>query len=586
MISLSELDNISRATEQQEQAQSSIVQKVADGIQQKQQAYDNAVQSVLDNLEQMRERQLIRNRLNTFAQNISGYAGGGGIHIDPSKKGTFTAAASRHGMGVQQFAAHVHAHPENYSPAMRKKANFARNAAKWHHAFGGPLNTYGMGGTLSHQDGMIKSILDRYLTDYRITSAYRGKNNRVGKLGGKSAHAHLLDDGSSAALDIVSSNMNRLRQELANPQLQKELAAAGFGILDETDPATMKRTGATGAHFHVGRGIKGGGFHLNGYGHQPVGVPSVAQPDPRGLIRDDSFEPISIPASQETFFNPWWSANENDDDFMAQQYAMAAGVGNNLIADAPAWFSDGGLLAPIHPYDKGGLVVDQTRGDLGDGKTQQELITERMKRSIANKYVYNNYEDAIDSPITAPITAPLTRIASNMEIFGRHVPAGGSNCTLNATQWVNPRLPIMSARTIEGNPNRYGYVEVPETHAVPGDLVIADDNKGSYHTMLLSGFSPKDDMLTLNDKIYPVSLGAPLVTYSKGRYGPENLVFNAPLAGYLDQSNGKHDVHYYRHPYEYGFEGLIPELVVTPNGAAFNHSGPINEIMYLLYPNR
>lgn len=60
------------------------------------------------------------------------YKSGGKIHIKPSKRGTFTAAATRHGKSVQEFASQVLAHPENYSPAMRKKANFARNAAKWH----------------------------------------------------------------------------------------------------------------------------------------------------------------------------------------------------------------------------------------------------------------------------------------------------------------------------------------------------------------------------------------------------------------------------------------------------------------------
>ena len=70
------------------------------------------------------------------------YAEGGGIHIKPSKRGTFTAAATKHGMGVQEFASRVLANKENYSPAMVKKANFARNAAKWH-AFGGDLMTNG-----------------------------------------------------------------------------------------------------------------------------------------------------------------------------------------------------------------------------------------------------------------------------------------------------------------------------------------------------------------------------------------------------------------------------------------------------------
>lgn len=67
------------------------------------------------------------------------YSEGGRIHIAPSKKGTFTAAASKHDMGVQEFASKVLANPEDYSPAMRKKANFARNASKWKHAYGGHL---------------------------------------------------------------------------------------------------------------------------------------------------------------------------------------------------------------------------------------------------------------------------------------------------------------------------------------------------------------------------------------------------------------------------------------------------------------
>ena len=70
--------------------------------------------------------------LNTFAE-------GGKIHIKPSKRGTFTAAAKKHGKSVQGFASQVLANKEDYSPAMVKKANFARNASKWKHADGGPL---------------------------------------------------------------------------------------------------------------------------------------------------------------------------------------------------------------------------------------------------------------------------------------------------------------------------------------------------------------------------------------------------------------------------------------------------------------
>ena len=57
----------------------------------------------------------------------------GGIYITPSKRGTFTAAATKHNMGIQEFASKVLRNKDSYSPAMVKKANFARNASKWNH---------------------------------------------------------------------------------------------------------------------------------------------------------------------------------------------------------------------------------------------------------------------------------------------------------------------------------------------------------------------------------------------------------------------------------------------------------------------
>ena len=65
------------------------------------------------------------------------YSSGGSIHIKPSRKGTFTAAASKHNMGVQEFASKVLANKEDYSSKMVKKAAFAKAASKWKHCFGG-----------------------------------------------------------------------------------------------------------------------------------------------------------------------------------------------------------------------------------------------------------------------------------------------------------------------------------------------------------------------------------------------------------------------------------------------------------------
>ena len=67
----------------------------------------------------------------TIYGNRKKHKDGGSIHIAPSKRGTFTAAASKHGMGVQEFASRVLSNKEDYSPSLVKKANFARNASKW-----------------------------------------------------------------------------------------------------------------------------------------------------------------------------------------------------------------------------------------------------------------------------------------------------------------------------------------------------------------------------------------------------------------------------------------------------------------------
>lgn len=59
-------------------------------------------------------------------------SGKSGIRINPKNKGKFTAAAKRAGMGVQEYARKVLNDP-NASPLLKKRANFARNAAKFKH---------------------------------------------------------------------------------------------------------------------------------------------------------------------------------------------------------------------------------------------------------------------------------------------------------------------------------------------------------------------------------------------------------------------------------------------------------------------
>ena len=134
--------------------------------------------------------------LNAIRSGYNEYAKGGIIHIKPSKRGTFTAAASKHGKSVQAFASQVLAHKENYSPAMVKKANFARNASKWKHAYGGELGNYydGWGDAWNflkkakqkvHDWGLDKSpgqhILSAFgINDSTVVNPNRNKNSNIG----------------------------------------------------------------------------------------------------------------------------------------------------------------------------------------------------------------------------------------------------------------------------------------------------------------------------------------------------------------------------------------------------------------------
>lgn len=125
----------------------------------------------------------------------------GGIKLDPRKKGTFKAQATRMGMSVQQAAAHILANKEKYSPAMVKKANFARNFAKEE---GGEIMQYNLGGNMmACPDGMYwngtacveipnkitnRSIKEIYtnpprysVSDNLGTSLYDGKDYELAK---------------------------------------------------------------------------------------------------------------------------------------------------------------------------------------------------------------------------------------------------------------------------------------------------------------------------------------------------------------------------------------------------------------------
>jgi hypothetical protein len=107
----------------------------------------------------------------------------GGIHIDPSKKGTFKAQATRMGMGIQEAAEYILSNKDSYSSGMVRKANFARNFAKEE---GGTINNPGFNALPKYVQENILSNME-YGGDYEMDQYKNGgytvrrSNDRKGK---------------------------------------------------------------------------------------------------------------------------------------------------------------------------------------------------------------------------------------------------------------------------------------------------------------------------------------------------------------------------------------------------------------------
>lgn len=149
-------------------------------------------------------------------------ADGGKIHIKKKNRGKFTAAAKKAGMGVQEYASHVLANKERYSPTLVKRANFARNATKFKHALGGPLNTHGT----EWGNGLT----------YINTGGTHEQNPFNGVQMGMDAQniPNLVEEGEVIFNDYVFSNrLHPTKEELENVNLPNKYKNSSFAYIAE-----------------------------------------------------------------------------------------------------------------------------------------------------------------------------------------------------------------------------------------------------------------------------------------------------------------------------------------------------------------
>lgn len=109
----------------------------------------------------------------------------------------------------------------------------------------GPATTYNRG----RLDEEITALFKKHGINITVTSGKRAAG-AAGKAGKRSHHV------GGNAVDIIPGKGETFesikRKMLGNSEIQQFFSDNGLGVIDETSPETMKKTGATGQHFHIG----------------------------------------------------------------------------------------------------------------------------------------------------------------------------------------------------------------------------------------------------------------------------------------------------------------------------------------------
>ena len=116
----------------------------------------------------------------------------------------------------------------------------------------------GFSPTTSSNNISFEELIKQENLPIRITSGFRGEGDFRGgktKQGKRSNHNRKDEHGNPMAYDIVPTdgNFERLLNKMySNPRVVEWFKSKGYGILEETSPEVMRRTGATGKHLHIG----------------------------------------------------------------------------------------------------------------------------------------------------------------------------------------------------------------------------------------------------------------------------------------------------------------------------------------------
>jgi hypothetical protein len=266
----------------------------------------------------------------------------GGIYIKPENRGKFTKSAKGAGMGVQDYATKVLNDP-NATKDQKKRARFAKNAAKWKHAMGGEVGN----DTIEVEDDEIVETPNGQMTQMNGATHEQGGIDIQVPEGTKIYSDRLGVDGKTMQerkkkRERTLAKLEGLLKKSPTDRLLKGTLERTQQVLEAEDQQDMAIQDAVGLIYNA-EGFATGGTYgnpvpqmkgLEGYADllarqaylQSVGLMGVTDKDTNAITNTTSTTPQK--ASTANTPAPATTANETGGKLSTGDYI---GLGGNLF---------------------------------------------------------------------------------------------------------------------------------------------------------------------------------------------------------------------------------------------------------------
>lgn len=323
------------------------------------------------------------------------YQNGGRIYIKDANRGKFTEAAQRAGKSVQAYAAQILANKENYSPTLVKRANFARNAAKWKHQEGGDvIRKYLEGNYL--QPKTVDSVMGVW-NDMLAKNLSKGEDiaNWIGaglQAAATASSAVATQFGKDFTKDIMAGQRNK----------QTSVAAPKSEVKFDLDEDLLKVSQEMEAADYTEEPIIGipemKRSALYQYQHQQV---PMTAPRP------------NVDTNKQWFFDPRqinvefgnYHINPNNTDIIdyytwLRKSKERREQGENSMLYNTSKFAAGGKLAPNAEIEYGEIAETEGGAEQANGNTVYHISMTDKNETTRNQVTFTNnvHEDVKNNP--------------------------------------------------------------------------------------------------------------------------------------------------------------------------------------------